>query len=69
MHPGPYPPIYPGLPPLERERLGLPGPPHPGLDPNEQMVSLQQVFFSFSSSSPLAMHSIQYLSLSLFVAL
>lgn len=34
--------MYPGLPPgLERERLGLPGPPHPGLEQmaNEQMVS------------------------------
>jgi hypothetical protein len=29
--------MYPGLPQLERERLGLP--PQHGMDPNEQMVS------------------------------
>lgn len=40
IHPQ-YPPMYshPGLPALERERLGLPPGPQHGLDPNEQMVS------------------------------
>lgn len=41
IHPQ-YPPMYshPGLPALERERLGLPPGPQHGLDPNEQMVSV-----------------------------
>lgn len=40
--------MYPGLPPgLDRERLGLPGPQHPGLDPNEQMVSTKPFWFPF----------------------
>lgn len=46
IHPSQYSPLYPhpGLPALERERLGLPpGPPH-GLDPNEQMVSPDFIF-------------------------
>lgn len=52
IHPGPYPPMYPGLPPMERERLGLSGPPHPGMDPNEQMVSKK--LFSLPSTTPFA---------------
>lgn len=41
IHPSQYPPLYshPGLPALERERLGLPPGPQHSLDPNEQMVS------------------------------
>lgn len=40
IHPSQYPPLYshPGLPALERERLGLPPGPQHSLDPNEQMV-------------------------------
>lgn len=52
IHPSQYPPLYPhpGLPAMDRERLGLPPGPQHSMDPNEQMVSWINFFLSLKPS-------------------